>query len=222
MPPVIKDWNALMTQERAKPYFQKLMRDVEQEYREHECYPAFENIFKALLITPLDKIKCVIVGQDPYHTPGQAMGMSFATPKGRALQPSLQNIYKELHDELGIATPNHGDLTQWAERGVLLLNATLTVRAHSPNSHSNIGWEQFTDEVLRAVSAQDRPVVYMLWGRYARSKSRLITNRNHLILESAHPSPYSAANGFFRNGHFKRCNQFLAGRGVDPIDWRLD
>ena len=221
MPSAIKTWSDLMDRERALPYFQFLMESVEQEYREHECYPAFGDIFKAMLLTPLEKTKCVIVGQDPYHTPGQAMGMSFATPKGRPVQPSLQNIYTELHDELGTPVPSHGDLTPWAERGVLLLNATLTVRAHSPNSHSRIGWERFTDEVLKALDAQDRPIVYMLWGRYARDKARFLSNKSHLVLESPHPSPYSAANGFFGNGHFRKCNEFLAANGIDPIDWTI-
>lgn len=150
------------------------------------------------------------------------MGLSFSVPKGRAIQPSLQNIYKELHDELGIDIPDHGDLTQWAQRGVLLLNAVLTVRARAPASHQNIGWEKFTDAILEAVDQKPEPVVFMSWGNYAKAKARFLSNKDHLILESAHPSPYSADRGFFGNGHFKKCNQFLAGHGVSPIDWRIN
>lgn len=216
-------WNELLETERAKPYFQNLMQAIEKEYRENTCYPPFDKIFNAMLLTPFEDIKCVIVGQDPYHTPGQAMGLSFSIPKGRPVQPSLQNIYKELNAELGVPVPNHGDLTAWAKQGVLLLNATLTVRAHNPGSHQNLGWEKFTDEILKAIAAKPEPVVYMLWGRYARDKSRFLAmaNSNHLILESPHPSPYSADRGFFGNGHFKKCNQFLAGKGVAPIDWTI-
>lgn len=174
-----------------------------------------------MTLTPLDAVKCVIVGQDPYHTPGQAMGLSFATPKGRPVQPSLQNIYKELHDELGIDIPSHGDLTPWARQGVLLLNSVLTVQAHQAASHQNFGWERYTDAILQEVNRKQAPVVYMLWGRYARDKARFLNNKNHLVLESPHPSPFSADSGFFGNGHFKKCNQFLAGHGVDPIDWRI-
>lgn len=218
----MKSWNELFEQERGKPYFKNLMATIEKEYRENTCYPPFPDIFKALLLTPLESVKCVIVGQDPYHTPGQAMGLSFSVPRGRPLQPSLQNIFQELHQELGVPVPTHGDLTQWAGRGVLLLNATLTVRAHSAGSHQNLGWEKFTDEVLAAVDGQDRPIVYMLWGRYARDKGRLLLNKDHLILESPHPSPFSANSGFFGNGHFKKCNQFLAGKNIEPIDWTIN
>lgn len=218
----MKSWNELFEQEREKPYFKNLMATIEKEYRENTCYPPFPDIFKALLLTPLESVKCVIVGQDPYHTPGQAMGLSFSVPRGRPLQPSLQNIFQELHQELGVPVPAHGDLTQWAGRGVLLLNATLTVRAHSAGSHQNLGWEKFTDEVLAAVDGQARPIVYMLWGRYARDKGRLLLNKDHLILESPHPSPFSANAGFFGNGHFKKCNQFLADKNIEPIDWTIN
>ena len=199
----MKTWEDVLKAEGAKPYFKNLMASVEQEYKNAECFPPFDKIMNAMVLTPLDSVKCVIVGQDPYHTPGQAMGLSFSTPRGRPIQPSLQNIYKELHDELGVAVPNHGDLTAWARQGVLLLNSVLTVRAHSPASHQNLGWEKFTDAVLDAVNAKPEPVVYLLWGRYARDKARFLTNPAHLILESTHPSPYAAANGFFGNGHFK-------------------
>lgn len=215
------DWQTLFQEESKKPYFQHLMKTVDQEYKTQECYPPADKIMNALLLTPYDQVKCVIVGQDPYHTPGQAMGLSFSVPRGRTIQPSLQNIYKELHDELGIDIPCHGDLTQWAQRGVLLLNAVLTVRAHAPASHQNIGWEKFTDAVLDAIDQKPEPVVLMLWGNYARTKARFLSNKNHLILESAHPSPYSADRGFFGNGHFKKCNQFLADHSVSPIDWRI-
>ncbi len=217
----ISDWGGLFQQEQPKPYFQNLMRTVEQEYKDGECFPPFQKIFAALNATPYDAVKCVIVGQDPYHTPGQAMGLAFATPAGHPMQPSVQNIYKEIQAELGIPVPAHGDLTQWAQRGVLLLNSVLTVRARKPASHQNIGWEKFTDAVLAAIDEKQGPVVYMLWGRYARDKARMLTNPDHLVLESPHPSPYSAASGFFGNGHFKKCNQFLADRGVPPIDWTI-
>lgn len=215
------DWKTLTEQEAKKPYFQKLMEYIEAEYKTQECFPPFDKIMNAMALTPLDKVKCVIVGQDPYHTPGQAMGLSFSVPKGRGLQPSLENIYKELHAELGVPIPAHGDLTQWAQRGVLLLNSVLTVRSRQPASHQNIGWEKYTDAVLAEVDRKPEPVVFMLWGRYARDKARFLGNRNHLVLESAHPSPFSADKGFFGNGHFKKCNQFLAGHGVDPIDWTI-
>lgn len=214
-------WEDLTLQESKKPYFQKLMSTVEKEYREHPCYPPFGKIMNAMALTPFDSVKCVIVGQDPYHTPGQVMGLAFSVPKGNPMQPSVQNIYKEIHDELGVPVPSHGDLTAWAGRGVLLLNSVLTVRAHSPASHQNIGWEKYTDEVMAALDRKPGPMVFMLWGRYARDKARFLYNKEHLILESAHPSPYSADKGFFGNGHFKKCNQFLADHGVPPIDWTI-
>lgn len=217
----MKTWKDVNDAESRKPYFQRLMPLIEKEYREYECFPPFDKILNAMLLTPLESVKCVIVGQDPYHTPGQAMGLSFSVPKGRGMQPSLQNIYKELHDELGIPIPDHGDLTAWTAQGVLLLNSVLTVRARKPASHQNMGWEKYTDAILDAVNEKPEPVVYMLWGRYARDKARFLKNPGHLILESAHPSPYSADKGFFGNGHFKKCNQFLADHGVAPIDWRI-
>lgn len=215
------DWKTITEAEARKPYFQNLMAAVEKEYREQECFPPFDKIMNAMALTPLDAVKCVIVGQDPYHTPGQAMGLSFSIPKGRPLQPSIQNIYKELQDELGIPPAPHGDLTAWAKQGVLLLNAVLTVRSRQPASHQNIGWEKYTDAILTAVNEKPEPVVFMLWGRYARDKARFLNNPAHLVLESAHPSPYSADKGFFGNGHFKRCNQFLADKGVAPINWTI-
>lgn len=218
----IKNWDQLLSAEFEKPYFKKLMATIEKEYQTNICFPPFDKIFNAMLLTPFEEIKCVIVGQDPYHTPGQAMGLSFSVPKGRGMQPSLQNIFKEIKSELNIDIPSHGDLTAWARRGVLLLNSVLTVRSHAPASHQNLGWETFTDEVLKAINQKPAPVVYMLWGNYARAKARYLDNPAHLILESPHPSPYSADRGFFGNGHFKRCNQFLSGHGVNPIDWRLE
>lgn len=217
----MKTWNELLETERAKPYFRELTARVEAEYREYECCPPFGKILAALMLTPLEDVKCVIVGQDPYHGTGQAMGLSFSVPRGVPVPPSLQNVYKEIRSELGIPVPAHGDLTAWARRGVLLLNASLTVRAHSPNSHKDVGWERFTDEVLKTVNRKQEPVVYLLWGRYARDKARFLDNPGHLVLESPHPSPYSAGYGFFGNGHFKKCNQFLAGKGVQPIDWTV-
>lgn len=215
------DWKTITEAEARKPYFQNLMAAVEKEYGEQECFPPFDKIMNAMALTPLDAVKCVIVGQDPYHTPGQAMGLSFSIPKGHPLQPSIQNIYKELRDELGIPPAPHGDLTAWAKQGVLLLNAVLTVRSRQPASHQNMGWEKYTDAILAAVNEKPEPVVFMLWGRYARDKARFLNNPAHLVLESAHPSPYSADKGFFGNGHFKRCNQFLANKGVAPINWTI-
>lgn len=215
------NWKELNDIESGKPYFKQLTSRIEQEYRQGECYPPFDKIMNALALTPLESVKCVIVGQDPYHNTGQAMGLSFSVPRNVSVPPSLQNIYKELNKELGIPIPSHGDLTAWAKRGVLLLNATLTVRAHKPASHQNLGWETYTDAILQAVNEKKEPVVYMLWGRYARDKGRFLNNPAHLVLESPHPSPYSADSGFFGNGHFKKCNQFLAGKGIEPIDWRL-
>lgn len=215
------DWKTITESESQKPYFKQLMAYVEQEYKTQTCFPPFDKIMNAMALTPFDQVKCVIVGQDPYHTPGQAMGLSFSIPKGRPLQPSLENIYKELSAELNIPVAPHGDLTAWAKQGVLLLNSVLTVRAHQAASHQNMGWEKYTDAILEAIGQKQEPVVYMLWGRYARDKARFLNNPNHLVLESAHPSPFSADKGFFGNGHFKKCNQFLANHGISPIDWRI-
>ncbi|MCR5773753.1 MAG: uracil-DNA glycosylase [Lachnospiraceae bacterium] len=212
-------WKEALEGEFHKPYYKELFGFVKQEYATKVIYPPSELIFTALHLTPLDKVKVVILGQDPYHEPGQAMGMSFSVPEGVEIPPSLKNIYKEIHEDVGEKIPATGDLTGWAEQGVLLLNAVLTVCAHRANSHKGKGWENFTDAIIKAVDEQDRPIVFLLWGRNARDKKDLITNPGHLVLEAAHPSPLSAYNGFFGCRHFSKCNRFLADNGVEPIDW---
>ena len=186
-------------------------------------YPPAEDIFNAFHFTPLSKVKVLLLGQDPYHNEHQAHGLSFSVlPEQKDIPPSLQNIYKELHDDCGCYIPNNGYLKKWADQGVLLLNTVLTVRAHHANSHQGHGWEQFTDAVIHAVNAQDRPVVYMLWGRPAQSKIPMLTNPKHLILKAPHPSPLSAYRGFFGCKHFSQANAFLEEHGIEPIDWQIE
>lgn len=215
-------WNQIDEQEKTKEYYNKLYNFVENEYKTTTCYPPFEKILNAFNLTPYDAVKCVILGQDPYHGVNQAMGLSFSVMPDVAIPRSLQNIYKELNSELGCTIPNNGDLTKWAKQGVLLLNSILTVQAHKPASHATCGWENYTDAMIAALNEKNTPVVFMLWGNKARSKKSLITNPNHLILETTHPSPYSAGNGFFGCGHFKKCNDFLIQNGLTPIDWQID
>ena len=179
------------------------------------------DIFNSLKYTPYEEVRAVIIGQDPYHNEGEAHGLSFSVPEGIRIPPSLQNIYKELHDDLGCAIPDHGCLVQWAKQGVLLLNATLTVRAGAANSHSGHGWEILTDEIIRKLNDRAEPLVFILWGRYARNKKQLITNYRHLVLEGAHPSPFSAYRGFFGGRYFSRANRYLEVTGQEPIDWQL-
>lgn len=214
-------WEAALRPEFAKPYYAKLYKTVLSEYRTRVVYPPSTDIFNAFQLTPLEEVKAVILGQDPYHEPGQAMGLSFSVHKGVQIPPSLVNIYKELHDDLGYPVPASGDLTHWAEQGVLLLNTVLTVRAHQANSHKNIGWEEFTDAAIRVLAREDRPLVFILWGGQARRKKGMITNPKHLVIESAHPSPLSAYNGFFGSRPFSRCNDYLRANGIEPIDWRI-
>ena len=214
------DWYTFIKREADKPYYKPLYDFVQKEYKENVVYPPYEKIYNFMNCVNFDDIKCVIVGQDPYHEPGQAMGLSFSVPEGVVLPPSLVNIYKELKMEYGDEfSYKSGDLTHWAQQGVLLLNTVLSVRAHQANSHAGHGWETFTDNILKELNNQDRPIVYMLWGRYARNKAGLITNRLALVLESAHPSPFSADKGFFGNGHFKRCNNYLEKNGLTKIKW---
>lgn len=215
-------WDKYLEPEYAKPYYSSLYDFIVREYHEHVIYPPASDVYNALVHTPIDKVKVVILGQDPYHEPGQAHGMSFSVKPGIKTPPSLQNMYKELHDELGTYIPNNGYLEKWADQGVLLLNTVLTVRAGLANSHKGKGWEQFTDAIIRAVNEQDRPVVYLLWGSNARAKKTLINNPKHLILETVHPSPLSAYNGFFGCGHFKKANAFLEKSGLEPIDWQIE
>ena len=185
-------------------------------------YPPADDIFNALHLTPLSKVKVLILGQDPYHNEGQAHGLCFSVKPEVDIPPSLENIYKELKDDLGCKIPNNGYLVKWAEQGVLMLNTVLTVRAHQANSHQGRGWEQFTDAIINAVNAQDRPIVYMLWGRPAQSKIPMLTNPKHLILKAPHPSPLSAYRGFFGCKHFSQANAFLEKNGIEPIDWQIE
>ena len=213
-------WKAHLQQEFEKPYFQQLTGAVRQEYSTTTCYPPGALIFNAFNLCPFDKVKVVIIGQDPYHEPGQAHGLSFSVQDGIAFPPSLQNIFKEIQQDLGIAIPASGNLTRWAEQGVLLLNATLTVRAHQANSHSMLGWQQFTDAAIRALATHRQQLVYMLWGGYARSKAPMINRQHNLVLESVHPSPLSAnRGGWFGQHQFSRCNAYLQENGMTPIHW---
>ncbi|MBR6258146.1 MAG: uracil-DNA glycosylase [Lachnospiraceae bacterium] len=221
MPPLSGSWEAALSGEFKKPYYKRLRDTVVKEYSTHEIFPSKNDLYAAMHLTPLDKVKVVILGQDPYHEPGQAHGLCFSVQKGVKIPPSLVNIYQELHDDLGLDIPGHGDLTSWAEQGVLLLNTVLTVRAHQAFSHRGIGWEQFTDAIIEAVNKEDRPIVYMLWGSPAQSKSRMLNNPKHLILKAPHPSPLSAYRGFFGCRHFSKCNEFLSANGVEPVDWKI-
>jgi len=219
---VTNDWLPVVEEETKKEYYKKLYTFLKDEYSHHIIYPKSDDIFNALHLTPLSRVKVVILGQDPYHEPGQAEGLSFSVPKGEKIPPSLQNIYKELQAELGLNIPETGSLRKWARQGVLLLNTLLTVRAHEAFSHKGRGWEYFTDALIRAVNKEDRPIVYLLWGKAARDKKEMLSNPKHLILESAHPSPLSAHRGFMGNGHFKRTNEFLTAHGAEPIDWQIE
>lgn len=218
----INTWHDFNESEKSKPYYNDLYDFVSKEYSEHTCYPPFGQILNALSLTPFKDVKCVIIGQDPYPGTNQAMGLSFSVPPDVAIPRSLQNIYKELNAELGCYIPNNGDLTKWAEQGVLLLNSVLTVRAHETASHSEHGWETYTDNALIALNQKQTPIVYMLWGNFAKSKKSLIKNPSALILEASHPSPYSADRGFFGCDHFKRCNQYLELHDMTPIDWQIE
>lgn len=217
------DWLPALSGEFHKEYYKKLFEFIKKEYSTHVVYPPSDDIFNALHLTPLSDVKVVILGQDPYHEPGQAHGLSFSVLPGKAdTPPSLQNIYKELSDDLGCYIPNNGYLKKWADQGILLLNTVLTVRAHQANSHKGMGWENFTDAIIRAVDQQDRPIVFMLWGRPAQMKKSMLTNKKHLILEAPHPSPLSAYRGFFGCKHFSQCNEFLKNNGIEPIDWQIE
>ena len=216
------DWLSAIGGEFRKPYYKKLYVFVKEEYSTRVIYPPADDIFNALHLTPLKAVKVVILGQDPYHNEHQAHGLSFSVLPDQEIPPSLQNIYQELHDDLGCYIPDNGYLEKWARQGVLMLNTVLTVRAHQANSHQNHGWEQFTDAILSAVNGQDRPIVYMLWGRPAQSKIPMLTNPKHLILKAPHPSPLSAYRGFFGCRHFSQANAFLESRGETPIDWQIE
>ena len=220
---ISNDWLPALQEEFRKPYYKQLFTFVKQEYDTRVIYPPADDIFNAFHFTPLSEVKVLILGQDPYHNEHQAHGLSFSVlPEQTEIPPSLQNIYQELHDDLGCYIPNNGYLEKWARQGVLMLNTVLTVRAHQANSHQGKGWEQFTDAVIQAVNAQDRPIVYMLWGRPAQSKIPMLTNPNHLILKAPHPSPLSAYRGFFGCKHFSQANAFLKEHGISPIDWQIE
>lgn len=213
-------WREHIGAEFEKPYFSVLTDFVRHEYTTTTCYPPGSLIFNAFNLCPFDRVKVVIIGQDPYHEPGQAQGLSFSVPEGVPFPPSLQNIFKEIQFDLGKPMPPTGDLTRWAEQGVLLLNATLTVRAHQAASHQRHGWEQFTDAAIRALNIGRENLVFILWGGYARSKAQLIDRSRHLVLESVHPSPLSAnRGGWFGNHHFSQCNAYLREHGEQEIDW---
>ncbi len=215
-------WKTALKTEFSKPYFGEIVSFLRTEKMAGKTiYPPGALIFNAFNTTPFDKVKVVIIGQDPYHGPGQAHGLCFSVQNGVAPPPSLVNIYKELHSDIGMPIPPHGNLTRWAEQGVLLLNASLTVRANEPMSHSKIGWASFTDAVIRKVSAEKEKVVFLLWGKFAQEKQALIDETRHFVLKAAHPSPLSAHNGFFGCRHFSKTNQLLVENGIDPIDWSL-
>lgn len=213
-------WKAQLADELSQPYFAALAESVRREYAAGPCYPPGRLVFNAFNLCPFHAVKVVIIGQDPYHEPGQAMGLSFSVPQGVPMPPSLVNIFKEIQTDMGTPMPPNGDLTRWAEQGVLLLNATLTVRAHMANSHRALGWGRFTDAAIKALNAHRNHLVFILWGGYARSKATLIDSSRHLVLQSVHPSPLSAnRGGWFGNHHFSRCNEYLKAHGNTPIAW---
>lgn len=214
-------WDTLLKDEFQKPYYLNLRKFLVEEYNTQTVYPHMNDIFNALKYTDYKAVKVVILGQDPYHQPNQAHGLAFSVQKGVKTPPSLQNMYKEIHAEYGFPIPEHGELTYWAQQGVLMMNTVLTVRDSQPNSHKGMGWEIFTDDVISILNARPEPMVFLLWGANARAKKKIITNPNHLVLESAHPSPLSAYNGFFGNGHFKKANEFLKAKGIAEIDWQI-
>ena len=213
-------WGNQLASEFEKPYFAQLVKSVHREYASGVCYPPGRFIFNAFNQTPFDRVKVVILGQDPYHEPGQAHGLSFSVQDGVPFPPSLQNIFKEISDDLGTPIPRSGDLTRWARQGVLLLNASLSVRAHQANSHASLGWQQFTDAAIHALASQREGIVYMLWGGFARGKAYMIDRSRNLVLESVHPSPLSAnRGGWFGQHQFSRCNAYLQEHGQEPIIW---
>lgn len=218
----IDEWLPAIGDEFSKDYYKQLAKFVNWEYRQHTVYPPKDEIFSAFRLTPLSKVKVVILGQDPYHEPNQAHGLCFSVRPGTEIPPSLVNIYKELEDDLGCYIPNNGYLVKWAEQGVLLLNTLLTVRAHAAFSHKGAGWERFTDAVIEALNRENRPIVFLLWGSPAQRKAEMLNNPNHLILKAPHPSPLSAYRGFFGCKHFSKANRFLQEHGETPIDWQIE
>jgi len=222
MAAINNDWLDALKGEFKKPYYKKLFETVNEEYRPRQIFPPADDIFNAFAFTPLSKVKVVILGQDPYHNYGQAHGLCFSVKPDVEVPPSLVNIYKELQDDLGCRIPNNGYLVKWAKQGVMLLNTVLTVRAHAANSHRGIGWEEFTDAAIRILNDQDRPMVFILWGRPAQMKKVMLTNPGHLILEAPHPSPLSAYRGFFGSRPFSQTNAYLEKNGLTPIDWQIE
>ena len=222
MPPINNDWLEPLKPEFGKLYYKKLYQKINEEYQNRLIFPPADDIFNAFAFTPLKDVKVVILGQDPYHGDGQAHGLCFSVKPDVEIPPSLVNIYKELHDDGGCYIPDNGCLTKWTNQGVLLLNTVLTVRAHQANSHRGIGWEEFTDAAIRILNEQDRPIVFILWGRPAQMKKSMLTNSRHLILEAPHPSPLSAYRGFFGSRPFSRANKFLKANGIEPVDWQIE
>lgn len=222
MPPLSGSWAEALKGEFKKPYYKKLFQVVGEEYRTRKVFPAPDDLFNAFHFTPLEQVKVVILGQDPYHNDGQAHGLCFSVKPDVEIPPSLVNIYQELEDDLGCYIPNNGYLEKWARQGVLLLNTVLTVRAHQANSHRGIGWEEFTDAAIRVLAEQDRPMVFILWGRPAQTKKSMLHNPKHLILEAPHPSPLSAYRGFFGSRPFSQTNEFLEKNGLARIDWQIE
>ncbi len=223
MPPISNDWKPALAPEYKKPYYKKLYDAINAEYSSgRTIYPPSDDIFNAFHLTPLSQVKCVIIGQDPYHEPNQAHGLCFSVQPGVATPPSLVNIYKELETDMNCYVPNNGYLEKWAKQGVLMLNTILTVRAHQAFSHKDLGWQEFTDAVIRILNEQDRPIVYLLWGAPAGRKAEMLNNPKHLILKAPHPSPLSAYRGFFGCQHFSKANAFLVENGLEPIDWQIE
>lgn len=216
------DWQDILGTEFEKPYYLALRQQLIEEYQTRTVYPNKHDLYNALHLTPYHRVKVVIIGQDPYHGPNQAHGLSFSVKPGVAVPPSLQNIYKELARDLGCTIPSHGHLIKWANQGVLLLNATLSVRAGEPNSHQHLGWQRLTSEIIRSLNGHDTPIVFLLWGRNAIELGRLIENPKHLKLTAPHPSPLSAHRGFFGCSHFSKANQFLVDSGLEPIEWQIE
>lgn len=222
MPAISGKWEEALKAEFGKPYYRQLFEKVGNAYRTERVYPPADEVFNAFHFTPLEDVKVVILGQDPYHEEGQAHGLSFSVKPGVAVPPSLVNIYQELQSDLGCRIPNNGYLEKWARQGVLMLNTVLTVRAHQANSHRNFGWEEFTDAAIRVLADQERPMVFILWGKPAQRKKTMIHNPGHLVIESPHPSPLSAYRGFFGSRPFSKANAYLEANGLTPIDWQIE
>lgn len=219
---ITNDWLKVLGEEFKKPYYARLYKKVKSEYETHVVFPSANDIFNAFEFTPFSEVKVVVLGQDPYHNIGQAHGLCFSVKPDVEIPPSLQNIYKELEDDLGCYIPNNGYLKKWSDQGVLMLNTVLTVRAHAANSHRGIGWEEFTDAAIHKLNEEDRPIVFLLWGKPAQNKKGMLNNPKHLILEAPHPSPLSAYRGFLGCRHFSKTNKFLEANGLSPVDWQIE